>query len=154
MTVHSGEAVVEAARAAAGMTISVTGDAVNMARHLNSVAAPGRITMTAAVHQRVGLYFECVSLGYQRLRGSSHPIELFEVLHEAASRNRVELVDPGNLTPLIGRDTELNILRTRWEQTEELLLRWLRRLVERNPVLFIVEDLHWVDPSTLALVEV
>jgi class 3 adenylate cyclase/tetratricopeptide (TPR) repeat protein len=274
MTVHSGEAVVEAARAAAGMAISVTGDAVNMARHLNSVAAPGRITITAAVHQRVGLYFECVSLGVQRLRGSSHPIELFEVLHEAASRNRVELVDPGNLTPLIGRDTELNILRTRWEQaleglgqivllvgdaglgksrlirelrehvqsgadaaavielrcsqyhqnaaffplaeylgqllqlvhrsgaerlervllylhglglsgaaevwlfcrvlgvpvderfpalslppqrmkeqTEELLLRWLQRLVERNPVLFIVEDLHWVDPSTLALVE-
>jgi predicted ATPase/class 3 adenylate cyclase len=34
-------------------------------------------------------------------------------------------------------------------KTLEALLAWLRRETEEHPVLFIVEDLHWVDPSTL-----
>ena len=31
----------------------------------------------------------------------------------------------------------------------EALLTWLLALTEEQPVLFIVEDLHWIDPSTL-----
>jgi predicted ATPase/class 3 adenylate cyclase len=34
-------------------------------------------------------------------------------------------------------------------KTLEALLEWLRRETEQHPVLFIVEDLHWLDPSTL-----
>ena len=36
-------------------------------------------------------------------------------------------------------------------ETEDLrsLLAWLLAVAERQPVLFMVEDLHWVDPSTL-----
>jgi class 3 adenylate cyclase/predicted ATPase len=37
------------------------------------------------------------------------------------------------------------------QQTLELLLAWLHADTQRQPVLFIVEDLHWVDPSTLEL---
>jgi predicted ATPase len=33
----------------------------------------------------------------------------------------------------------------------ERLLAWLLKDAERQPVLFVVEDLHWVDPSTLEL---
>jgi predicted ATPase len=29
------------------------------------------------------------------------------------------------------------------------MLEWLHRRAERRPVLFVVEDLHWVDVSTL-----
>jgi TOMM system kinase/cyclase fusion protein len=35
------------------------------------------------------------------------------------------------------------------QKTLEALLAWLVAETERQPVLFIVEDLHWVDPSTL-----
>jgi tetratricopeptide (TPR) repeat protein len=35
------------------------------------------------------------------------------------------------------------------QETLEALLVWLERETERQPVLFIVEDLHWLDPSTL-----
>ncbi|MGH8064302.1 MAG: AAA family ATPase [Candidatus Entotheonellia bacterium] len=35
------------------------------------------------------------------------------------------------------------------QKTLEALLVWLRRETDQQPVLFIVEDLHWLDPSTL-----
>ena len=35
------------------------------------------------------------------------------------------------------------------QKTLEALLAWLLQETERQPVLFILEDLHWVDPSTL-----
>ena len=35
------------------------------------------------------------------------------------------------------------------QKTLEALLTWLLALTEPQPVLFVVEDLHWVDPSTL-----
>ena len=35
------------------------------------------------------------------------------------------------------------------ERTAETLIDWLRACAERQPLLFIVEDLHWVDASTL-----
>src|SRR5262249_2563390 len=37
------------------------------------------------------------------------------------------------------------------QKTLEILLTWLAVEAERQPVLLIVEDLHWIDPSTLAL---
>jgi class 3 adenylate cyclase/predicted ATPase len=37
------------------------------------------------------------------------------------------------------------------QQTLELLLAWLHADAQRQPVLLIVEDLHWLDPSTLEL---
>jgi len=35
------------------------------------------------------------------------------------------------------------------QKTLEALLAWLLALTEQQPVLFVVEDLHWIDPSTL-----
>ena len=37
------------------------------------------------------------------------------------------------------------------QKTLEALLAWLMEQTARQPLLFIVEDLHWVDPSTLEL---
>jgi class 3 adenylate cyclase/predicted ATPase len=37
------------------------------------------------------------------------------------------------------------------QRTLETLLHWALRMADRQPVLYVVEDLHWVDPSTLEL---
>jgi predicted ATPase len=52
--------------------------------------------------------------------------------------------------PLPERYPPLNLTPQRQKQkTLEALLTWLLAEAERQPVAFIVEDLHWADPSTL-----
>ncbi len=51
--------------------------------------------------------------------------------------------------PLDGRCPPLDLSPQRQkERTLEALLLWLRKLAEKQPLLFVVEDLHWVDAST------
>jgi predicted ATPase len=54
------------------------------------------------------------------------------------------------LIPFPARYLPLTLTPQRQKQkTLEVLLFWLLQEAERHPVLFVVEDLHWVDPSTL-----
>ncbi len=56
--------------------------------------------------------------------------------------------------PLEGRYAEPDLTpQARKEQLMALLLDWLREVSDRQPLLFIIEDLHWVDPSTLEFLE-
>ena len=68
-------------------------------------------------------------------------LPLPEVIPLLASLLRVPLSDrypPLNLTP-----------QRQKQKTAEVLLAWIREEAERQPVLFVVEDLHWADPSTV-----
>jgi TOMM system kinase/cyclase fusion protein len=56
--------------------------------------------------------------------------------------------------PLDGRYPPLGLSPLRQkEKTFDLLLDWLREQARRRPVLFVVEDLHWADPTTLEFIE-
>ncbi|TWU28947.1 protein kinase domain-containing protein [Novipirellula artificiosorum] len=39
------------------------------------------------------------------------------------------------------------------EKTFRLVLEWLSRCAHRQPLLFAIEDLHWIDPSSLELID-
>lgn len=56
--------------------------------------------------------------------------------------------------PLEGRFPPLEINpQLQKEKTFELLWDWLREQAADRPVLFILEDLHWLDPTTLEFIE-
>src|SRR5437667_5002341 len=58
------------------------------------------------------------------------------------------------LIPLDGRHPPLGMSPPRQkEKTFDLLLDWLRALAERQPVLFVIEDLHWAGPTTLEFLD-
>ncbi|TPI72545.1 hypothetical protein FJ423_27140 [Mesorhizobium sp. B2-8-9] len=52
-----------------------------------------------------------------------------------------------------GLDTTNLPPQRRRERTIEILLTWLLRETERRPLIFVVEDLHWADPSTLDVIK-
>src|SRR4029078_12826866 len=51
--------------------------------------------------------------------------------------------------PLPEADRVMMTTQREREETLEVLFTWLMRLTRTQPVLLLVEDLHWVDPSTL-----
>ena len=113
--IHTGPAVVEAGEE----SVSLVGEARNVAIRLKEFAEPGQIVCSAATHRLLRVQFECTSLGHRKIKGVAQPVELFLVQGPGKPRSRVEAAGPAGLTPLTGRDHEINLLKDRWEQAQE-----------------------------------
>jgi class 3 adenylate cyclase/predicted ATPase len=66
---------------------------------------------------------------------TNESLELFASLLSIPTSNDIQ---PLNLSPQVQK-----------QRTQEALLKWLVNAMENSPVLFVLEDMHWVDPSTL-----
>jgi class 3 adenylate cyclase len=113
--IHTGPAIVESKEG----TVSLVGEARNVAVRLEEVAVAGQVICTEASHQIFRGRFECATLGRQKVRGVSQPIELFRVERIAVPGSLLEVVAPAELSPLTGRDHEISLLKDRWEQAQE-----------------------------------
>jgi class 3 adenylate cyclase/predicted ATPase len=95
------------------------GETPNLAARLQGSAAPNTVVISAATHQLLGGFFACQSLGTQFLRGLAQPIEVYQVLYESMARSRLEAVGSTGLTPLVGREQEVALLREHWAQVKD-----------------------------------
>jgi predicted ATPase len=53
------------------------------------------------------------------LKGLAQPVEVYQVLHESMARSRLEAAGSSGLTPLVGREQDVALLRERWAQVKE-----------------------------------
>ena len=113
--IHTGPAVVEAGEE----SVSLVGEARNVAVRLEDVAAPGQIVCSATTHRLLRGQFECTTLGHRKIKGVAQPVELFQVQGFGEGRSPVEAAEPAGLAPLTGRDQEIGLLKDRWEQAQE-----------------------------------
>ncbi len=116
VAVHSGLAVVSESPNAPP---SILGEVMTVVARLESVAAEGGVLISEATHRLVQGFFACEKVGEVRVRGPGRAQEVFRVDAERGARNRVEAADPERLTPLIGRDREVELLVERWDQATE-----------------------------------
>jgi class 3 adenylate cyclase/predicted ATPase len=95
------------------------GETPNLAARLQGTAAPNVVVISAATLPLLGGFFACQELGTQRLKGFAQPIAVYQVLHESTARSRLEAAGGIGLTPLVGRDQEIALLRERWAQVKD-----------------------------------
>jgi class 3 adenylate cyclase/predicted ATPase len=107
---HTGPAIVDTTEDA----VTLVGEARTVALRLEDAAAPGEIVCSDATHRLLRGEFRCSGLGPRKIKGMAQPIELFRVEGIDATPSPV-----GGLTPLTGRDHEVNLLKDRWEQAQE-----------------------------------
>jgi class 3 adenylate cyclase len=95
------------------------GETPNLAAHLQGLAAPNTLVVSAATVQLLGGFFTYQSLGTSLLKGLAQPVEVYQVLHESMARSRLEAVGSTGLTSLVGREQEVALLLERWAQAKE-----------------------------------
>ncbi len=116
--IHTGPVVVGEMGAGARSETLALGDTTNIAARLESVAEPDSLVISGATLRLVPGLFATQDLGTPVLKGISEPIRAHAVLRATGVRSRLD-VDPSRLTPLVGREPELELLLGRWEQVQE-----------------------------------
>jgi class 3 adenylate cyclase/DNA-binding SARP family transcriptional activator len=94
------------------------GEAPNLAARLQAVAAPGEVVIAATTRRLVGRMFDCCALGAGELKGLPPSVEAWQVRGEAGGVSRFEARRTGALTPLVGRQEEMELLLRRWRQAK------------------------------------
>jgi class 3 adenylate cyclase len=95
------------------------GETPNLAARLQGIAAPNTLVISATTFQLLGGFFACQPLGTPPLKGQAQPLAVYQVLSESTARSRLEAVGSTGLTPLVGREQEIALLRERWAQVKE-----------------------------------
>ena len=94
------------------------GETPNLAARLQAVAAPGEVVIAASTRRLVGRMFDCRALGAIELKGLPQPVEAWQVRGETAGVSRFEARHAGALSPLVGRQEEIELLLRRWHQAK------------------------------------
>jgi class 3 adenylate cyclase len=92
------------------------GETPNLAARLQGLAAPNGVVIDALTHRQIGGLFEYRDLGLVQLKGLTDRVQAWQVVGEAAVESRFEAMHTGTMTPLVGRDEELELLSWRWRQ--------------------------------------
>ncbi len=112
---HTGPAIVETTADA----VTLVGEARTVALRLEDAASPGEIVCSDATHRLLRGQFRCAALGRRKIKGVAQPIELFRIEAINNAPSPIGATGPMGLTPLTGRDHEVNLLKDRWEQAQE-----------------------------------
>jgi predicted ATPase/class 3 adenylate cyclase len=94
------------------------GDTPNIAARLQGLAAPDTVVISAATQRLTQGYFTCHTLGGQTLKGVAAPFQVYQVVCATEVQQRFDVAAARGLTPLVGREHEVSILRERWVQVQ------------------------------------
>ena len=91
------------------------GKVPNITARIQGLAEPNSIVISAATHRLVQGYFTSTELGPRTLRGVADPVVVYDVSSESGVQSRLDLAGARGLTPLVGRESEVSLLRERWD---------------------------------------
>ncbi|HET7876016.1 MAG TPA: AAA family ATPase, partial [Methylomirabilota bacterium] len=107
---NSGEVVVRAIGNDLQMDYSAVGQTTHLAARMEQMARPGTILCTADTLRLAEGFVDFKPLGPTPVRGVAEPVEVFELLGAGPTRTRLQAAAARGLSPLVGRQTELDVL--------------------------------------------
>ena len=96
---------------------AAVGETPNLAARLQAEAKPQSVVVAPATHRLTEGLFSYESLGDRELKGIAEPTEIWRVVGDRSIESRFQATHPHDLTPLIGRDEELQMMHRRWTRT-------------------------------------
>jgi len=97
---------------------SVVGETPNLAARLQALSEPQTVVIGAGTRRLLGALFEYRDLGAVDVKGIAAPVPAWQVLRPSTVASRFEALRGSALTPLIGRDAEIDLLSRRWARAK------------------------------------
>ena len=99
---------------------AVVGETPNLAARLQAFAEPGTVVIADSTRHLVSGFFEYRDLGTVHLKGFATPLPAWQVTGASAAASRFEALHAGTtLTPLVGREQEIDLVLRRWRQARD-----------------------------------
>ena len=98
--------------------LGIIGDAPELAVRLQVSAQPDTVTIEPTTWRLIGNLFDCRDLGGHDTDGDTEPIRRWQVVGESVVASRFEALRGSKLTPLVGRDEEIDLLLRRWARAK------------------------------------
>ena len=117
--IHTGPVVVGQMGAGSRREQLALGETPNIAARVQGKAEPDEVVISAATERMVAGLFETEDCGRHELKGISTPQSLCRVTAESAAQSRFDVAVGAGLTPLVGREEELALLRRQWERAQD-----------------------------------
>ena len=105
--------------AGAAQERGVVGETPNLAARLQALAQPGTLVIGDSTRRQIGALFEIEDLGPRQLAGFAEPQRACRVIGESGVLSRFEALRAAALTPLVGREEEIELLLRRWRRAAE-----------------------------------
>jgi class 3 adenylate cyclase/tetratricopeptide (TPR) repeat protein len=96
------------------------GSTPNLAARLQGLATADQIVIAASTRRLIGDAFELTDLGEHDLKGISEPVHAWRVERALVTESRFDAHrGDSTLTPLVGREVEVDLLLSRWSQARD-----------------------------------
>jgi len=94
------------------------GETVNMASRMEELAEAGTTYVTEDTFKMTEGFFRFEALGEKSVKGKEDPVKVYRVIAPRTRRTRFDVSAERGLTPLIGRDREIEILLDGFERVK------------------------------------
>jgi class 3 adenylate cyclase/predicted ATPase len=96
----------------------IVGETPNLAARLQGVAEPNMVVIAEGTRRLLGNLFELEDLGSKDLKGIAGPVQAWAALRASSAEGRFEALHATDLTALVGREEELELLLLHWERAK------------------------------------
>jgi class 3 adenylate cyclase/tetratricopeptide (TPR) repeat protein len=96
----------------------IAGETPNLAARLQTLAEPNTVVIDPRTRSLLANLFEYRDFGAVQLKGFAEPVHPHEVLRPRVIESRFEALHPAQLTPVVGREVQIELLGRRWAQAK------------------------------------